>query len=108
MSFIARLQRAREILEQPGRLSTRALERELEIRDARPHQKIVLAATMNTSRAMTTHAPASRARLVIEAKRGEFLLEVSMLFRAVTRAERARLPAYSSSPGPPGAVLIRP
>ena len=31
MSFIARLQRAREILEQQGRLSTRALERELEI-----------------------------------------------------------------------------
>ena len=31
MSFITRLQRAREILEQQGRLSTRALERELEI-----------------------------------------------------------------------------
>ncbi len=31
MSFIARLQRAREILAQQGRLSTRALERELEI-----------------------------------------------------------------------------
>jgi class 3 adenylate cyclase len=31
MSFIARLQRAREILEQQGRLSTRALERELGI-----------------------------------------------------------------------------
>ena len=31
MSFIARLQRAREILEQQGRLSTRAIERELGI-----------------------------------------------------------------------------
>jgi class 3 adenylate cyclase len=31
MSFIARLQRARELLEQQGRLSTRALERELQI-----------------------------------------------------------------------------
>ena len=58
----------------PPDLSTRVVvSTSVAANTARPHQKIVPAATMNTRRAMTTHAPASRARrLAIEAKRGAF------------------------------------
>ena len=45
-----------------------------------PHLTIVPAATMSTSRAMTTHGPRRARRLVIEAKRGEFLFEIVHVF----------------------------